>query len=312
MNEALTHGLFLAQLASCLFMMAIIWFVQVVHYPLFASVGSQDFPSYEQRHTRLITPIVGPVMLIEGVTAAFLFWHRPAGIATWSLCTGFTLLAMIWLSTAFIQVPCHKVLSQRFDSSALQRLVWTNWIRTFGWSLRGLLTLWMAWNVLSLSEDAKVVTKLKVGDAAPNFSATSYDGKTVSLSDYAEKRAVVLFFYPQDGTSICTKEVCAFRDSYEKFTDAGVEVIGVSSDDRASHQAFAERNKLPFPLISDTDGKLRKAFAVSMTFGLIPGRATYVIDDHGIVRLIFSAQFAAKEHVNEALMAISQDKRKTR
>jgi peroxiredoxin Q/BCP len=211
------------------------------------------------------------------------------------------------MSTAWIQVPCHSELSQRFDAVVHQRLVTSNWIRTVAWTVRGLLTLGMAWSVLSFHGGVNEVTTLKVGDTAPDFSATTYDGKTINLSDYVGKRGVVLFFYPKDGTAICTKEVCAFRDSYEKFIDAGVEVIGVSSDDPGSHQEFAERHQLPFPLISDTDGALRKAFGVSKTFGLFPGRATYVIDDRGIVKLIFSAQFVAEQHVTEALTALSHD-----
>ena len=149
---------------------------------------------------------------------------------------------------------------------------------------------------------------LKVGDAAPDFSATTYDGKRVSLSDYLGKQGIVLFFYPKDGTSICTKEACAFRDSYEKFTLAGVEVIGVSSDTDESHRAFAGQNQLSFPLISDQDGSLRKSFAVPNTFGLIPGRVTYVIDKDGIILQIFAAQFASDEHVRQAIMAVSAKK----
>jgi peroxiredoxin Q/BCP len=148
------------------------------------------------------------------------------------------------------------------------------------------------------------MAKIQPGDVAPNFSATTYDGVRVSLSDYLGKRGVVLFFYPKDGTSICTKEACAFRDSYEKFTQVGFEVIGVSSDSDESHRTFAQEHHLSFPLISDADGSLRKAFGVPKTLGLIPGRVTYVIDKEGTVRHIFSAQFASDEHVEQAMKAI--------
>jgi thioredoxin-dependent peroxiredoxin len=148
------------------------------------------------------------------------------------------------------------------------------------------------------------MTKFEVGDHAPDFSATTYDGNKIRLADFLGKRALVLFFYPKDGTPICTQEVCAFRDSYEQFIDAGADVIGVSSDTEESHRAFARQHKLSFPLISDVDGSLRKGFAVPKTMGLFPGRVTYVIDQAGIIRQIFSAQFASDEHVRQALIAV--------
>ena len=147
-------------------------------------------------------------------------------------------------------------------------------------------------------------SSLKIGDRAPDFTATTQDGKRVQLSDFVGKRGLVLFFYPKDGTAICTKEVCAFRDSYEKFTDAGVDVIGVSGDTEESHRDFIGQHKLSFPLISDKDGTLRKTFAVPLTMGLIPGRVTYVIDQEGTIRQIFSAQFVSNEHVQRALEAV--------
>jgi thioredoxin-dependent peroxiredoxin len=148
------------------------------------------------------------------------------------------------------------------------------------------------------------MTKIRVGDRAPDFSGITQDGSMVQLSDLLEKRAVVLFFYPRDGTPICTKEACSFRDSYRQFIDAGAEVVGVSSDSAETHRDFAHQHDIPFRLISDAEGSLRKAFGVPRTLGLLPGRVTYVIDKEGIVRLIFSAQFASEEHVRQALMAV--------
>ncbi len=146
---------------------------------------------------------------------------------------------------------------------------------------------------------------MKAGSKAPDFSARTADGQQIQLSQFLGQRGLVLFFYPKDGTRICTAEACAFRDSYEKFVDAGFEVIGISSDSQISHQQFAERNALPFPLISDSDGALRKLFNVPRTLGLLPGRATYVIDRDGIIRHIYSAALASDNHVTEALDAIS-------
>lgn len=148
------------------------------------------------------------------------------------------------------------------------------------------------------------MAKLSIGDPAPEFSATTQDGQRISLADFRGRRGIVLFFYPKDGTPICTKEACAFRDSYEKFLAAGAEVIGVSGDSTESHRAFSERHQLAFPLVSDSDGALRKTFGVPKTLGLLPGRVTFVIDKQGIIRLIFSALFASDEHVRQALQAI--------
>jgi peroxiredoxin Q/BCP len=151
------------------------------------------------------------------------------------------------------------------------------------------------------------MAKIQVGDRAPDFSATTQDGQRVCLDDFLGKRALILFFYPRDGTPICTKEACAFRDSHEKFLEAGAEVIGISGDSEQSHRRFAEQHQLPFPLICDADGSLRAAFGVTKTLGLLPGRETYVIDESGIVRLIFRAQLASDEHVRQALAALRRN-----
>jgi peroxiredoxin Q/BCP len=142
--------------------------------------------------------------------------------------------------------------------------------------------------------------RLEVGDAAPGFTLPSAGGGTVSLSDF-RGREVVLFFYPMDNTPGCTSEACSFRDSYEAFRDAGAEVIGISSDSPESHRRFANRFHLPFLLVSDMDGKVREGYGVPKTFGLIPGRVTYLIDREGVVRHLCSSQFQPTKHVTEAL-----------
>jgi peroxiredoxin Q/BCP len=163
--------------------------------------------------------------------------------------------------------------------------------------LNGIIrTAWKDWNMASI----------QVGDCAPDFTSQSQTGQPVSLADYRGTSAVVLFFYPKDGTAICTKEACSFRDAYEEFVQAGAVVIGVSSDSEESHQAFASGHRLPFVLLSDAEGSLRKAFGVHKTLGIMPGRVTYVIDKEGIVRHMFSSQFAADRHVSEALAVVRQ------
>ncbi|QBD83624.1 peroxiredoxin [Ktedonosporobacter rubrisoli] len=146
--------------------------------------------------------------------------------------------------------------------------------------------------------------KVKVGDQAPDFTLSDQHGNQISLSDFQDQKAVVLYFYPKDDTPGCTTEACTFRDSYEAFKDAGAEVIGVSSDDAESHRQFSTKYHLPFALLSDEGGQLRKLYGVPTTLGLIPGRVTYIIDKQGVVRHIFSALFAAEKHIEEARKVI--------
>jgi peroxiredoxin Q/BCP len=150
------------------------------------------------------------------------------------------------------------------------------------------------------------MSTIQVGDPAPAITGTTQIGEQISLADYLGKQAVVLYFYPMDNTAVCTAQACAFRDAYEDFVAAGAVVIGVSSDSQASHQQFAEGKKLPFLLISDEDGSRRKAFGVPRTLGILPGRVTYVIDQQGIVRLVFNSQLFAGKHVKEALAMVRQ------
>src|SRR4051795_2801295 len=122
---------------------------------------------------------------------------------------------------------------------------------------------------------------IRAGDAAPDFTLPKQDGSSVRLKDLLGKGAVVLYFYPKDDTPGCTVEACSFRDAYEDFKEAGAEVVGISSDSAAAHRAFADKHRLPFLLVADEGGKVRKLYGVPSTFGLFPGRVTYVIDAGG-------------------------------
>jgi peroxiredoxin Q/BCP len=146
------------------------------------------------------------------------------------------------------------------------------------------------------------------GDRAPDFTLPNQDGAEVALHDLLKTSAVVLYFYPKDDTPGCTAEACSFRDSYEVFKDAGAEVVGISSDSAADHQAFAKKHRLPFTLVSDAGGKVRKLYGVPSTLGLLPGRVTYVIDRAGIVRRVFNSQLRATKHVQEALAMLKAGK----
>ena len=155
-----------------------------------------------------------------------------------------------------------------------------------------------------MTVDSKRSKSVQVGDRAPDFTLPNQSGEPVRLSDFLGKTDIVLYFYPKDDTSGCTTEACSFCDSYEVFKDAGAEVIGVSSDSTESHQRFAAKNRLPFILLSDAGGALRKRYGVPTTFGLLPGRVTYIIDKQGIVRNIFSSQFTPEKHITEALKTL--------
>jgi peroxiredoxin Q/BCP len=150
------------------------------------------------------------------------------------------------------------------------------------------------------------VQSVGVGDLAPEFTLPSQSGTPVRLGDYRGERVVVLYFYPKDNTRGCTAEACAFRDSYEVFSEAGAEVIGISSDSVESHEKFAGRHRLPFVLVSDKGGAVRKQYGVPTTLGIVAGRVTYVIDRQGVVRHVFSSMMNIGRHIDDALAVVKQ------
>lgn len=146
----------------------------------------------------------------------------------------------------------------------------------------------------------------KLNEPAPDFALSDAEGKTVHLSDFRGKKVVVVYFYPKDETPGCTTESCTFRDKYDQFKSAGAEVIGISSDSVESHKKFAEHRKLPFILLSDNKGQVRKLWGVPSAMGIMPGRVTYVVDKDGVVRLVFNSMLDAEKHVAEAVKAVNQ------
>jgi thioredoxin-dependent peroxiredoxin len=147
---------------------------------------------------------------------------------------------------------------------------------------------------------------IQVGDKAPDFTLPSQSGEPVRLNDRLGDRVVVLYFYPKDDTPGCTAEACAFRDSYEAFTDAGADVIGISSDSTSRHAAFAGRFQLPFALLSDQGGQIRKSYGVPAVLGILPGRVTYVIDRTGTVRHVFNSMTNIGQHISDALDVVKR------
>jgi peroxiredoxin Q/BCP len=151
-----------------------------------------------------------------------------------------------------------------------------------------------------------MTNKIEIGSRAPEFSLPDQRGRRVNLTDYLGKTNLVVYFYPKDESFGCTKEACSFRDNYEVFKEVGAEVIGISSDDISSHQAFAANHKLPFILLSDKDKSVAEKYGVGKSLGILPGRVTFVIDRQGIVRLMFSSQLNFEKHVSEALETLKQ------
>jgi peroxiredoxin Q/BCP len=147
---------------------------------------------------------------------------------------------------------------------------------------------------------------IQAGDKAPDFTLPSQAGEPVRLADRLTEHSVVLYFYPRDETRGCTAEACAFRDSYEVFAEAGAEVIGVSSDSVDKHAGFADHHKLPFTLLSDQGGAVRKTYGVPAALGVLPGRVTYVIDRTSTVRHVFNSMLNIGGHIDDALTVVKQ------
>jgi len=144
---------------------------------------------------------------------------------------------------------------------------------------------------------------LKEGDKAPDFTGVIQDGSTISLKDFIGKK-VVLYFYPKDNTPGCTAESCNLNDSYSELTQKGFEVIGVSPDSEASHTKFIAKHNLQFNLIADTEHKLMEAFnawGLKKMYGreyMGVLRSTFIIDENGFIEKIIK-KVKTKDHTNQ-------------
>jgi thioredoxin-dependent peroxiredoxin len=142
--------------------------------------------------------------------------------------------------------------------------------------------------------------EMQIGDAMPDVTLIGDEGP-VRLRDKIGK-ALVVYFYPKDETYGCTVEACGFRDSYQAFTDAGADVIGISKDDADSHKGFKTHHRLPFTLLTDEGGKVGSAWGVSS----LAGRVTYVFDKQGVLRHKFESRLRFSKHVDEALAMVKR------
>jgi len=144
---------------------------------------------------------------------------------------------------------------------------------------------------------------LQIGDTAPELKLKDQHGNLVFLRDYAG-RWVVLYFYPKDDTPGCTREACNFRDGSERLAAFNVQVLGVSVDSRESHESFARKFKLTFPVLADSTKKITRAYG-ALAFYRLARRMTFIIDPQGKIRKIFKS-VNPKIHVEEVAQALTE------
>ncbi|MDE0770590.1 MAG: peroxiredoxin [Salibacteraceae bacterium] len=148
---------------------------------------------------------------------------------------------------------------------------------------------------------------IKKGAVFPDFELLNENGELTRLEQLLENGPAVLFFYPKDNTSGCTKEACEFRDSYAQFNQLNAKVVGISNDSQKSHKKFKDRHQLNFPLLTDKNGSLRKKAGIQASFfGLIPGRVTFIIGKNGIIEGITNSQLEVTAHIKNAIKTLKR------
>lgn len=145
---------------------------------------------------------------------------------------------------------------------------------------------------------------LKPGTKAPDIDITTHTGYHGSLSQFWSEKSLILFFYPKDATSVCTKEACTIQSGLSQFNDLSANVLGSSTDTVKSHEKFAADNNLTFPLIADTNGAVAKAFDAYRSLLRISKRITYVIGSDGIIKAAIHNELNANAHFKESLEAL--------
>jgi thioredoxin-dependent peroxiredoxin len=165
--------------------------------------------------------------------------------------------------------------------------------------------LLLATLILSWFQSCKSQNKhLGVGDMIPAFSLLDQNDSMFNISEYTGKKILVIYFYPKDESSGCTREACSFRDNYKEFTNAGAMVIGINSGTVNSHRKFMQNHQLPFTLLSDPENKVFKMFGVKTKFFFITGRETFVVDKSGKIVFTFESFTNGAAHEQEALKFI--------
>ena len=147
MDELMLY-VFIMYVASSWAMFGIIWFAQIVHYPLFSKVGRESFTEYQDANLKQTVFVVIPLQMLELFTALLLVWKVPLGLLPVQVWTNVLLIGITWISTVSLQVPNHMKLARGFDPKFQNTLVSSNWIRTVAWTLRGAIIVWMLQTVL--------------------------------------------------------------------------------------------------------------------------------------------------------------------
>ena len=142
---------------------------------------------------------------------------------------------------------------------------------------------------------------LQIGDKAPHFILESTSGEDFHFYQEMKGKSCVLYFYPKDFTSVCTAEACEFRNHFDDFKEMDVPVIGISRDSIKTHLDFKKQYQLPFDLLSDTDGKVCKAYKALVPVIGVPKRITYLIGPDHKVKVAHSDMFTAKKHISSVL-----------
>ena len=147
---------------------------------------------------------------------------------------------------------------------------------------------------------------LKKGTKAPDFTLEATGDKKITLSKDFEGKALIVYFYPKDFTRVCTAEACEFRDKFEDFRDLSIPILGISKDDIPSHEKFKKEYKLPFDLLSDSSGKVCKAYDALVPLIKMPKRITYLLNEKHEIEASFSEMFEAKSHIESMLKNINK------
>ncbi len=140
-----------------------------------------------------------------------------------------------------------------------------------------------------------------------DFTISDQTGDNFNLYEVLKEKRVLIFFYPKDFTPGCTTEVCAFGNMYDAFILHNIEVVGISNDDEQSHQIFHAKYQLPYRLLSDPKGKIRKQFGVKSKLFVIPGRETFIINQDGKVVFHYDSLTKADTHIEEALAFLNNE-----
>jgi peroxiredoxin Q/BCP len=146
---------------------------------------------------------------------------------------------------------------------------------------------------------------IRIGSSVPSFSLKDQNGQVFDINSVIGIKNLVIYFYPKDDSSVCTKEACSFRDQYDVFKNDNAQIIGISGQSVESHLAFANKNHLNFTLLSDEGNKVRKLFGVPSGILGIPGRVTYIVNKEGKVVFVFNSQLNGEKHVQEALRILA-------